>query len=185
MLREIPVSPKQSTMLKASGKRRHEVYSFYPIDKADCVCQDYINEWRQKMARMDEAGRDAELEKTRHIECPRVKQNTGYKRYKVVCNKCNRPQGYLYADSPKLNDWFDFHYVQWHYGKYWYGCFSPHISPITEKLHFECACGQDTRDFRANRSMPGPLAYEKELENRKGRDFGKADSKFRLEEISG
>lgn len=112
----------------------------------------------------------------RYFTCPAPK--TGKDLYKIVCNKCKAVQGYCYASDNTLYDWVDFHYVQICNGEKWEGCFTPHVSPITEILCFECTCGNDTRDFRANVSLPGTMAIKKERENRVGRHLGQRGEKF-------
>jgi len=66
----------------------------------------------------------------------------------------------------------------------WHGCYGSHISPVTEQLCFECTCGQDTRDFRANMTLPALKAFEIEEKNKVGREFGKSNSKFKASKVS-
>lgn len=68
---------------------------------------------------------------------------------------------------------------------YWFGCFTPHISPITQELCFECACGNDTRDMRLNQTLPKTLIENMESRNVIGRIFGKEDSKYKMEVLNG
>ena len=62
-------------------------------------------------------------------------------------------------------------------GKKIKGCACPSITQDGE-LAFECYCGNDTRDFRGHKNHA-----DKEKDNSKGRQWGKKDSKFRVEKV--
>ncbi len=175
-MRKIYASRETSFEAEHSRMKVVKVYGFFPIDRADCVCQKEIIAWKRRLGEASEKERHLLIAQTPHLECTRDK--TGMTRYGVFCSMCNQLQGVCWATDPTLKDWCDFHYVQWTKGDYWRGCLTPHISPISQKLLFECTCGQDTRDFRANMTLPQRVAEEKELENAEGRVMGLPDSKF-------
>ena len=177
MKKKSVASGGMKTRALASGGKV-QIYSFFPIDRASCDCYKSVQEWKQKLAPLSGEGSRELAARQQLIVCPRSK--TGMKRYKVDCNNCGETQGYCWAKDDKLNDWCDFHYTNWTDGDQWYGCIGPHVSPITEQLHLECACGQDARDFRANMTMNQKTAHDIELRNRKGRDFGLSTSKFKV-----
>ncbi len=181
MKRKIFASKEMSDRAAISGGKI-EIYSFFPIDRFSCGCQQTIHEWKEKLAMLSGSGKEEAVLRQEFIVCPRSK--AGMKRYQVSCKNCNEVQGYCWATDKTLTDWCDFHYVNWNDGEQWYGCLSPHISPITEQLCLECACGYDTRDFRLNMTLPGKVAYEIEKKNKIGRDFGKADSKFNVSVVA-
>lgn len=176
MKRVIYASKETEFMAEASTSKKVKVFGIYPVDKADCPCQEHSIKWKNKLAMANEKERRALLATQSHITCPRDK--TGMDYYEVSCRKCGEVQGYCWATDKTLKDWCDFHYVQWSDGQSWHGCFTPHISPITQELCFECSCGNDTRDFRANMTLPEKRSIELEEKNSVGRAFGKSDSKF-------
>ena len=167
--------------MKLAKQKKVKIYSFFPIDRGDCECQKMIREWKDKLLLIRPKDREAEIEKTGFLECPRSKD--GMRRFEITCKKCGEVQGRCWASDETLEDFFDFHYTNWTNGKKWFGCFTPNISPISQKLTLECTCGQDTRDFRANQTLPGEIAEGLENSNRIGRDFGKPNSKFLVMEI--
>lgn len=171
-----------ATKMKLLHQKSLVVYSFFPIDKADCVCHLMIDGWKKKLATMPEGKREEEVKRLGSLVCPRDK--TFMKRYEVYCGNCGAIQGYCWATDATLKDWCDFHYAQWTDGSQWYGCFTPNVSPITEQLTLECTCGQDTRDFRANMTLPGAMAQRLEDSNKIGRDFGYKNSKFKIREVT-
>lgn len=183
MNRKIFASRETNVVAMNSKNKRVEVYSFFPNDHADCECQKLVLEWKQKLVSLPTDKREALVKDTKFIVCPRDK--TGMKRYKITCKNCGETLGFCWATDSTLKDFCDFHYVSWSDGIEWHGCLTPHISPITEQLCLECCCGQDTRDFRANMTLPGKIAYEKEELCKIGRDFGKALSKFSTRVVSG
>lgn len=176
MIRQIPNSQEAAYQAAQSPAKIVKVYSMFPVDRADCPCAKVIQEWQLRLGKATQAERQQLIEEHPFIICPRDKSKM--RRYEVICSKCNQRQGYLWATTPTLEDWCDFHYVQWTPGDYWRGCFTPHISPVTEELCFECCCGNDTRDFRANMTLPAVIANQHEARNRYGRKFGRKESKF-------
>jgi hypothetical protein len=183
MKRTIFASKETEFQALTSRSKKVKVYSFFPCDKANCPCQKMIFEWKQKIGRASQKERQELLSKIKHLECPRDK--VGMQRYEVVCTNCGELQGVLWATDPSLRDWCDFHYIQWSDGVKWHGCFTPHISPITQELLFECCCGNDTRDFRANMTMNRKRAEEIEKENAIGRKLNRSDSKFIVRKFRG
>lgn len=176
MKRKIFASAEIGLQAKASSNGMVQVYSFFPVDRANCPCQAVGLEWKRKLAKANESERSQLLSETPFLTCPRNKE--GMQKYKVTCNNCGDILGDCWAVDATLQDWCDFHYIQWTKGDFWHGCFTPHISPVTEQLCFECCCGQDTRDFRANMTMNEKRAIRIEDKNSVGRNLGKDDSKF-------
>lgn len=181
-MRTIPASKDFQQLVKQSPTKTVNIYGFWPIDKADCVCQKFILQMKKRLGESLEKDRRRIMEQMKFLECPRDKSLL--KRYVVKCSKCNEIQGYCWAKDKTLTDWCDFHYSQWTDGKEWHGCFTPHISPITELLHFECCCGNDTRDFRANMTLNQNTAEHIEARNARGRRMGLKGSKFYVEKFT-
>lgn len=194
MKRKVFTSRKMSLKASLSGGKV-EIYSFFPIDKHNCECQQVIHQWKEKLAMLSGNGKKEAIARQEFIVCPKSK--VGMKRYKITCNNCGETMGYCWAGDETLTDWCDLHYTSW-VGKHkikkkgkvvdheylWRGCFGHHISPITEQLCWECICGEDTRDFRANMTLPGQVAHKIELKNKIGREFGKANSKFKASVVA-
>jgi len=61
----------------------------------------------------------------------------------------------------------------------WFGCATVNLSPIDQKLGFECFCGNDTRDFRSSATLP-PNEIHARLRKR---EFGKAYSGYLVREV--
>lgn len=184
MRRIIYASKETALVAKASKAKLVKVYSFFPIDRADCDCKKLIQEWNKRLAIENDEGRRKLLEKTPFLECPRSK-NKNLTRFEIKCTSCGDLQGYVYASDSSLSDWCDFHYVQWTAGDVWHGCFTPHISPVTQKLLLECCCGNDTRDFRANMTISEKVAKKIEDKNAKGREYNQKSSKFVTRKFTG
>lgn len=180
--RVIYASRDLETKMKLLKQKKLVVYSFFPIDRGNCDCQQMIRDWKDKLSILPPKQRDAEKEKVSHLECPRDK--TGMNRYELSCKGCGEVVGYCWATDETLNDFCDFHYVSTSDGRQWKGCYTPNISPIDETIGIECCCGVDSRDMRANMTLPGKIAYEMEEENKRGREFGKANSKFKVRKVS-
>lgn len=178
MKRKILASREMELEVAKTKNGKIEIYSFFPIDRADCDCKKMISDWKDALALLSEKRRGEKVVQQKCLVCP--KDKTGMQRYKVTCNNCKETLGYCWATDSSLKDWCDFHYVIWTDGKEWFGGFTPQVSPITEELCIECTCGSDTRDFRANMTLPGKEAYELEKASKIGREFGKADSKFKV-----
>ncbi len=181
-MRRIEASKELKELANKSSSKKIEIYSFFPCDKADCVCQPLVLEWKKKLAELPESKRVDLLKEQGHLECPRSR--VGLKRYEIKCKACGDVLGYCFASNASLDDFCDFHYVQKVEKGIWHGCFTPHISPITQKLCLECMCGADTRDFRANMTLLEKVSVELEASNSIGRDFGKSNSKFSVRQVN-
>lgn len=181
MIRKVFASREAKIASLKSSNGKIEIYSFFPCDKYDCECQPLVLEWKKKLAVMPPSEAKATMKEKKFLECP--KSRVGYNRYEITCKNCSHILGYCYSKDSTLKDFFDFHYVSWTNGNYWYGCFTPSISPISQQLCIECTCGQDTRDFRANMTLPSETASMIEKSNSKGRDFGTKDSKFAVRQV--
>lgn len=115
------------------------------------------------------------------IDFIKDKQELGYKKYNVFCTTCGDKVGYCWAKDDTLKEWCDFHYVCKHDKKMWYGCLAANVSPIDGSLGFECACGEDTRDFRASKTLP-PIQKQLMSEySTKHRGFAHGNAKFYAE----
>lgn len=100
------------------------------------------------------------------------------KKYWITCGRCGDNVAYVWADNEKLDNWCDLHYVCWYDKKSWRGAMAINVSPVDGKLGIECACGEDTRDFRAARHIP-PIQKQLLMDyTLKHRDFGGPDSTF-------
>lgn len=182
-MRTIMASNDTSVKMQLAKQERLEVYSYFPIDQPSCPCQIVIERLKDRWGQMPQLDVHSEVHQNRVFVCPHDK--TGYNRYQVICNECSEVAGYCWAKDATLQDYFDFHYYQYTDGQVWHGCLTPNISPIDLKLGIECCCGNDTRDFRANLTLPRRQAMIKESQNSEGRAFGKPGSKFRAVEMKG
>ena len=180
--RRIVASRDVATKMLKAKQDKIEIYSFFPVDPHDCECQSAVQDLKDELAVMSESQRKEKIAEMGHFDCPRDKQ--GMTRYQIRCKNCKQIMGYVWATDKNMHDWCDFHYSQWTDGAEWYGCLTPNVSPIDGYLGIECTCGMDSRDFRANMTLPGKIAYEIELENKQGRKFGVSDSKYELIPVS-
>ena len=172
---------KPSVSREQYGKKQ-TIISFLPYDRPGCICIPLVKAEKARLSQMLPKQRLEEQNKKRRVVCPRITE-AGFKKYKIICRRCKEVVGFVHSKDKKLSDWCNFHYVSRTDGKRWYGCFSPNISPIDGSLGIECACGNDTRDFRANTNL-GPKEKERKIkETMKGREFGKRNSKFILKEV--
>lgn len=145
-------------------------YGLTPADRYECSCQKLI----RKM--YDVVGGGG---KSYYVECDH--KRTGYNQYNITCKKCGSTVAKVWAKDTSLEDYFDLHYVCTLDDVGWHGALSLNISPIDGRIGIECACGNDTRDFRANNTLPPLTLKEKIEETSAGRDFGKSSSKFKVE----
>ena len=100
------------------------------------------------------------------------------KKYDITCTRCGEKVAYVWAKNDKLDDWCDLHYICGYNKDSWFGAMAINVSPIDGKLGIECACGEDTRDYRANKTM-APIQKNLMIEYvMKHRDFATPDSKF-------
>jgi hypothetical protein len=176
MIRQIQASKEMGEKVKQTSKGRIDIYSLFPIDRADCSCQSMVMEFKKKLALSNEEDRARMIKETPILVCPRDK--TAMTRYEIICQNCGEINGYCWATDSSLEDWCDFHYSQWTDGKEWKGCYTPHISPVTQQLCFECCCGQDTRDFSPNVTLDQKIVDRVENINSIGRKFNQENSKF-------
>jgi len=85
---------------------------------------------------------------------------------------------YVWAANDKLDEWVDLHYICWYNKESWRGALSINVSPIDGRIGIECACGEDTRDFRTAKHIP-PIRRTLMIEySLKHRQFGSPESKF-------
>lgn len=178
-------------------------HSFLPCDKRDCDCFGIVKEWSEKLAN----SKSGELVKNHlPVDCPNSKNK---KKFRIVCAECGDVIGEVNASDELLTDWCNFHYINEAVlrdeyvltlqvdkkGKTktvkkvikigeWHGCMAPQISLLDDKLGFECACGNDTRDFRVRSNLTGRALADKLKENMIGRDFNQPNSKYKLMEIN-
>jgi hypothetical protein len=100
------------------------------------------------------------------------------KKYDIFCSRCSEKVAYVWASNDKLDDWVDLHYICWYNKESWRGALSINVSPIDGKIGIECACGEDTRDFRTANYIP-PIRKALLVEySMKHRHFGDSNSKF-------
>jgi hypothetical protein len=212
MINRISVSKDELKNLKATAEGKKSIYSFFPCDKFDCPCQAIITDYKNKLVLMSSEKRHDLINSIGFITCPRNKD--GYTKYQITCNNCGEIVGECYAKDETLKDFFDFHYIVYSElveekktvyeqndedGKplekqkkvikketvgYWRGALAINISPIDGHIGIECTCGEDTRDFRANTTLPKPARDLKISQTKEGREFATDDSRFNVKEIS-
>lgn len=142
-------------VLERENKERREVVSFIPINPPN-IEREFVMQKAdtlKMMATMKLQDRIAFMEKSGPIDYVK-KKGTGFKKYFVRCGSCGDMNAWVWAMDETLEKWCDLHYVFWHDKDHWHGCLAVNVSPIDRRLGFECACGEDTRDFRANKSLP-------------------------------
>ena len=104
-------------------------------------------------------------------------------KYFITCTSCGEKVAYVWARNEKLEGWCDLHYLCWYDKDSWYGSMTVNVSPVDGELGFECACGEDTREYRSNRTLPPiPKALMSEY-SLKHRKFAHPDSKFSTMEV--
>lgn len=154
------------------------IYSYFPCDAHDCPCQKLISDLQHKFEGMTPKQVSEYKFKTEYLRCPKDKSDM--KRYRIYCSHCSSLVGELYATDRTLVDYCDFHYISEHDGEYWYGAFGVNISPIDGHIGIECACGNDSRDFRANGTLPEIIKQQKIKEASFGREFNKDHSRYKV-----
>ena len=158
--------------------KRKIIYSFFPCDRGDCECQPVIQDLKNKFSNMQQREIRNLKFNMEYLRCP--KDKTGMVKFKMVCNNCKEIVGELYATDETARDFCDFHYISVHDGNFWQGALTPNISPIDQLIGMECCCGNDSRDFRANHTLP-ELVKAKMIEKcSQGRLLGRTDSRFKL-----
>ena len=200
------VSQEELDYLKKNKVRK--LLSFLPSDRPDCECFSLVREWGLKLNNMKVSDRLEMQKRAEVFRCPKAKR---MKRYEIFCSGCGDKIGEVSAFDDSLTNWCDLHYysesrLERHYrwietpitvkGKIktkrkrvteetgrWHGCLGLQISAKDGKLGLECACGQDTRDFRVSSNLTGVQLKAKLKENMIGRNFGEKNSKFIVREI--
>ena len=174
-LRVVPVS--KESLEKLGDAQFRTIFSHIGINPRHIERQHIVElaDLKRSLAMMTPDERDAEIRKG---PIDFVKDKSGYKLYEVRCSTCGDVVAQVWATDDTLRDWCDLHYMSWHDKNTWYGAMAVNISPVDGHLGFECACGEDTRDYRANRSMP-PVTKRLMIEyTMNHRDFAKPTSKF-------
>lgn len=206
-INRISVSSEELELLQKSGKTEHVISSVWPTDKPNCPCQAKIRELKTQLSQMS-TNKAKELIASfgDKYECPRSKE--GATQYKIHCQNCGELVATCYSTDAELSDYFDFHYVcrsvlvdkvevieeTDEKGKikkrrtteqvgYWQGAMAINVSPIDLSIGIECACGEDTRDFRGNMTIPSKERIDRVKESMKGKRFGKSDSRFKATRI--
>lgn len=107
-----------------------------------------------------------------------VKDKGDRKKYTITCTRCGEKVATVWAMNDKLDDWCDLHYICWYNKHSWFGALTINVSPIDGQIGVECACGEDTRDFRNNHTL-APIQKQLMIEyTQRHRDFGKTTSRF-------
>lgn len=122
--------------------------------------------------------RETWLKKNAPVDFVENKEEMGYKQFLVKCVQCGEDIATVWAKDETLIDWCDLHYITAHDKNTWYGTMSINVSPIDQRLGFECTCGEDTRDYRANRQLPPVMRNLMSEYSLKHRDFGMPNSAF-------
>lgn len=143
-----------------------------PADPASCSCQKLIRAMYKDVA---------DGKKPKKVKCDRSTKDLI--EYNIVCKNCNYVVAHCFASDETLKDYCDLKYQCHSDGLNWFGCMALQISPIDDKIGIECACGQDTRDFRANNTLPDEQLNVLIETNFIGREFGTNTSKFVAVEV--
>ena len=168
-MQKISVSPEAKKELVLSKQATRRIVSWFPVDLPNCECQPILTKMKKTPGTIE------------HLECPKDKK--GYKNYKVACTVCKSDIAILWAKDATLKDWCDLHYITEHDSEEWNGCMAVNISPFDLSLGFECTCGNDTRDFRANTTLSQKELSIKIKETEAGRAFNTKSSKFSVTEV--
>lgn len=132
----------------------------------------------RELAMMHPKNRMKYLRENRPIDFVEEKQEKGFRKYDITCVQCGDPIAYVWAKDDKLIDWCDLHYICSHDKNTWYGAMAVNVSPIDGSLGFECACGEDTRDYRANQTLPRVVKTLMMEYSDKHRGFGHPNAAF-------
>lgn len=172
------VTPSTEAIKALGNRTRREMVSFFPLNPM--VIERRIAKQKveimKAMAEMTTSARLLFIKQKKQIDF--VEDKTGYKLYIVNCVSCGEKMAKVWATDGQLTDWCDLHYLSWYDKDSWHGCLTVNVSPIDGLLGFECACGEDTRDFRGRNSLPPiqkQLMVEYVLKHRK---FEHPHSKF-------
>lgn len=184
----VAASQEEATILKATNSKTRQIMSFFPADRHDCECQPVIKDLALQFSQMPPNQVRSTKEKLGGIyNCP-ANLKKGLKKFEVTCKNCGALLAKCFASDKTLSDWVDLHYIstsEWTKdGTFWQGALTVNISPIDGKLGFECACGEDTRDFRGKNDLTKEDRDKRVKDAMVGRDLGKSDSRFQVKEIS-
>ena len=102
-------SSEELSYLKEMGLKSREIISFFPVDRADCVCQSQIKDLVYKFSIFKPADVASIRVKMGKVECKRNKE--GYKKYRIYCNGCGSVLGECFGKDESLNEWCDLHYI--------------------------------------------------------------------------
>jgi len=199
------------TFIRLLAGEKIKIVSFLPLDKPDCDCYSKIQDWTNKFGNMTpEQIRDIRSKGV--INCERAEQEgyKNYEIICALCGDliatvalkdgdintyCNlhyvaeallgeeeteKEEITYYKDKKKLPTKKMVKATKV-IGE-WHGCLTPSVSLMDGKLGFECACGNDTRDFRMAH-LTNATTIAKMKENMNGRNFGEKNSKYILREI--
>lgn len=178
---EVRIMPPSKEALRSLGMRSNR-YILSPISINPVYIERQIATQKAKVMRevamMNQMQRQLYLKEKSPID---FWDHNGYSRYKITCGKCGDEIALVWAKDSRLQDWCDLHYLTKFDKTSWYGCVAVNVSPIDDQLGFNCACGEDTRDYRANKSLPPILKglmmdYVKER-----RGFGHSKAAFLVE----
>lgn len=170
------MQPSKEAIKSLGLRTRREIISHMPVNPPEIESQIRMLKANilREMARMTHRQRMDFAE----IPIDFVKDKGDRQKYDIWCSRCGDKVATVWADNEKLDNWCDLHYICWYDKDSWRGALTVNVSPIDKKIGFECACGEDTRDFRANRALP-PVQKQLMIEySLKHREFGKSTSKF-------
>ncbi len=108
-MRKVSASREEVQSLLDKGIKERLIYSFFPADRSNCVCQPEIQSLKNKFSAMHPKDIEAFKNRMGTFECPRDKINL--KRFNVYCNNCGVLLGSCWASDESLTDWCDFHYI--------------------------------------------------------------------------
>lgn len=178
---EVRIMPPSKEAIKSLGMRSNR-YILSPISINPLYIEKKIAIDKAKIMRsiaiMNSLQRQEYLKKNTPID---FWPHKGYFKYKITCGKCGDEIAIVWSKDSTIKDWCDLHYLTKFDSRSWYGCVAVNVSPIDDQLGFNCACGEDTRDYRANKSLPPIMKglmmdYVKER-----RGFGHSKAAFLVE----
>lgn len=132
----------------------------------------------RELAHMHPKERMRYLREHTPIDFVEDKQAKGYHQYNITCVNCGDQVAVVWAKDDTLKDWCDLHYMCEHDKNTWRGAMAVNVSPIDGLVGFECACGEDTRDFRANKELPRVMKQLMIEYSNTHRGFGHAKAGF-------
>lgn len=123
------------------GKQKRVFFSKGTIDKPDCMCKKAEHDLKVKLTQLSPAERHSYLTHFEPIACP---LSVGKLKFKLHCPACNEPVAEVHADSEKLDNWCNLHYISWYNKHSWYGTYGVNMNPYTLEVTFECCCKEVT-----------------------------------------